>query len=222
MRVLIVLTSRGHTADPADRTGLWIEEFTAPWYAFRDAGLAITLASPAGGAVPTDPVGDAIAPAPASVARFRADPAARTALAATLPLDAVAGMAFDAIFYPGGLGPMFDLADDPRSIALLEQSLAAGTPTALVCHGQAALVGVRGLAGRRLTAFTRAEDEAAGLIARAPFVLEDRLRALGADFVHGPPDAPFIARDGALLTGQNPASAAPLATALLDALGIRA
>lgn len=219
MRILFVLTSRGHTANPADPTGLWIEEFTAPYYAFRDAGAEILLASPKGGAVPTDPVGDAVTPVPPSVARFRADPAAQAALAATRPLEAVADVPFDALFYPGGLGPMFDLADDARSIALLDRALAAGTPAALVCHGQAALVGLASLAGRRLTAFTRAEDEAAGLLARAPFVLENRLRARGVDFVHGPPDEPFIVRDGALLTGQNPASAEPLALALLDVLG---
>ncbi|AGH50779.1 ThiJ/PfpI domain-containing protein [Sphingomonas sp. MM-1] len=228
MRILFVLTSQGRMGAGDRPTGLWIEEFTAPYFLFRDAGAAITLASPLGGPVPTDPTGNAVKPVPPSVARFRDDAAAQSALTATRPLAAIAPhgfpQGFDAIFYPGGLGPMWDLAADPHSRTLIETAFAAATPIAFVCHGQAALAACRApdgrplVAGRRLTAFSRAEDEAAGLVTLAPFVLEDRLRALGADFRHGPPDAPFIVRDGHLLTGQNPASSLPLAEALLALL----
>ncbi|WP_380874586.1 dimethylallyltransferase [Sphingomonas sp. DBB INV C78] len=222
--ILIVLTSQARMGDTARRTGLWIEEFTAPYYAFREAGVELTLASPLGGPVPTDPTGDALTPAPPSVARFRHDPEAQAGLSATLPLAGIDPGDFDAIFYPGGLGPMWDLAADPHSTALVEHAVATAMPLAMVCHGQGALVNARGdngaplIAGRTLTAFSRAEDEAAGLVDLTPFVLEDRLRALGADYRAGSPDQPFIVEDANLLTGQNPASALPLALALLKRL----
>ena len=225
MRILIVVTSQATMGATSRPTGLWIEELAAPWFAFRDAGAQMTLASPRGGPAPTDPTGDAISPVPLSVARFRADAAATVALAATRPLSSIDAAAFDGIFYVGGMGPMWDLAEDRASIALIEAAAAAGQPLALVCHGPAALVNARAadgrplVAGRALTAFSRAEDEAAGLIPFAPFVLEDRLRALGADYRAGPPGAPFILRDGALLTGQNPAASQPLAEAMLALIG---
>lgn len=221
MHILIVVTSQATMGATPRPTGLWIEELAAPWFVFRDAGAQVTLASPAGGPAPTDPTGDAVSPVPPSVARFRTDPEALAALAATQPLSSVDRTAFDGIFYVGGMGPMWDLAEDAASIALVEAAFAAGQPLALVCHGPAALVNARAtdgrplVAGRALTAFSRVEDEAAGLIAVAPFVLEDRLRALGADYRAGPAGQPFIVRDGTLLTGQNPAASQPLAEAML-------
>lgn len=220
----MVVTSQATMGETDRRTGLWIEELAAPWLAFRDAGARITLASPKGGAAPTDPTGDAVAPPPASVTRFRHDDAAMAALAGTRPLSAIDRAAFDAIFYVGGIGPMWDLAEDATSIALIEAAHIARQPLAFVCHAQAALVHARAkngrplVAGRAITAFSRAEDDAAGLVGITPFVLEDRLRALDADYRCGPPDLPFICRDGALLTGQNPASSQMLADALLAAI----
>lgn len=225
MHVLIVVTSQASMGATARRTGLWIEELAAPWFVFRDAGVRVTLASPKGGPAPTDPTGDAVTPVPPSVARFRADADALAALAATHRLAAIDAAACDGIFYVGGLGPMWDLAEDAASIALVEAAMAARQPLALVCHAPAALVNARAadgrplVAGRALTAFSRAEDEAGGLVDIAPFVLEDRLRALGADYRAGPPDLPFVVRDGALLTGQNPAAAHPLAEAMLALIG---
>lgn len=224
MRILIVLTSQAVMGDTPRPTGLWIEEFTAPYFVFRDAGAQIILASPKGGAAPTDPTGDAWTPVPPSVARFRADPAARAALATTHRLADIDSAGFDAIFYPGGLGPMWDLVENIHSIALIEQAFSKNTPLAFICHGQAALAAARApdgrplVAGRTLTAFSRAEDEAAGLVALAPFVLEDRLRALGADYRCNPPHTPFVIRDDHLLTGQNPASSQMLGEALLGRL----
>ena len=224
MRILIVLTSQAVMGDTTRPTGLWIEEFTAPYFVLRDAGADIILASPKGGPVPTDPTGDAWTPVPPSVARFRADPAAQSALANTQPLASVDSAGFDAIFYPGGLGPMWDLASNPHSIRLIEQAFAHTQPIAFICHGQAALAAAHAsdgrplVAGRTLTAFSRAEDDSAGLIPLAPFILEDRLRALDADYRCGPPHAPFVLRDGALLTGQNPASSQMLGEALLALL----
>lgn len=217
----MVVTSQARMGETARPTGLWIEELAAPWLTFRDAGARVTLASPAGGPAPTDPTGDAVTPVPPPVARFRADAEAVAALAATRRLSSIDRAAFDGIFYVGGMGPMWDLAGNATSIALIEAAFAASQPLALVCHGPAALVSACAadgrplVAGRALTAFSRAEDEAAGLIPVAPFVLEDRLRALGADYRAGPPGQPFVVRDGALLTGQNPAASRPLAEAML-------
>ncbi|ARS29565.1 ThiJ/PfpI domain-containing protein [Sphingomonas sp. KC8] len=224
MRILIVLTSQAVMGETLRPTGLWIEEFAAPYFVLRDAGAEITLASPKGGAVPTDPTGDAWTPVPSSVARFRSDPAAQAALAETIPLARIDATGFDAIFYPGGLGPMWDLVENTRSIALIEQAFSRKIPIAFICHGQAALTAARMpdgrplVAGRTLTAFSRVEDEAAGLATLAPFILEDRLRALGADYRCGPPHAPFVVRDGPLITGQNPASSQMLGEALLALL----
>ncbi|SNS46159.1 Putative intracellular protease/amidase [Sphingomonas laterariae] len=225
MRLLFLLTSQARMGESDRPTGLWIEEFTAPYYVFRGAGADLVLASPKGGPVPTDPTGDAVTPVPPSVARFRADPQARAALADTRSLAGLRAADFDAIFVPGGLGPMWDLANDPHAIGLAQSAVADAIPLALVCHAPAMLVAARKadgtalVAGRTLTGFSRAEDEAAGLVPLAPFVLEDCLRTLDADFRCGPPDAPFVVRDGNLFTGQNPASSQPLAETLLRALG---
>jgi len=224
MRLLMVVTSQATVGDSARRTGLWIEELAAPWFTFRDAGAQVTLASPKGGPAPTDPTGDAVLPVPAPVSRFHADRQAMSALAATHPLSAIDASSFDGLFFVGGIGPMWDLAHDAEAMALIQSAFASGKALAFICHGQAALVNARApdgrplVAGRTLTAFSRIEDEAAGLVGITPFVLEDRLRELGADYRCGPPDQPFVVRDGALLTGQNPASSEPLAQAMLALL----
>lgn len=207
--------------DSGRATGLWIEELAAPWFVFHDAGARVTLASPLGGAAPTDPTGDSISPPPASVVRFRSDAGAMAALARTTPLSRIERGDFDGIFYVGGMGPMWDLAHHAGSIALIEAANRARQPLAFVCHAPASLTGARApdgsplVAGRAVTGFSRSEDEAAGLLDVAPFVLEDRLRSLGADYRAGPPGKPFVIADGALLTGQNPASSQALAEALL-------
>lgn len=225
VKILMVVTSQATMGDTSRPTGLWIEELATPWFVFRDAGAQVTIASPKGGRAPTDPTGDAVQPLPATVARFRADPTAMAALAETRVLRDVDRADFDAIFYVGGAGPMWDLVDDADSIALIEAASAAAQPLAFVCHGQAALLNAHAtdeqplVAGRAVTAFSRAEDDMAKLIGIAPFVLEDRLRALGADYRCGAPDMPFVQRDGALLTGQNPASSQPLAEAVLALIG---
>ena len=169
MKILFVLTSHDRLGDTGHKTGFWLEEFAAPYYVFKDAGAAITLASPAGGQPPLDPKSDEPDAQTAATERFRQDVQAQAALAATVPLAQVDAADFDAVFYPGGHGPLWDLANDPASIALLEAFERAGKPLGLVCHAPGALVKVRAangqplVAGRRVTGFTNSEEAAVGL-----------------------------------------------------------
>lgn len=224
-RILIVVTSHATLGDTGARTGLWVEELAVPYWRFVDAGHEVVIASPRGGAAPLEPKSLAAEGGNApEVERFLADPVARRLTADTLPLAAAGAAAFDALFLPGGHGTMWDLPTDPSVRRAVEDADAAGRVIAAVCHGPAGLVSaVRAdgrplVAGRRVTAFTNREEDAVGLSAVVPFLLETRLRELGAVFHAAPDWQPFAIRDGRLVTGQNPASSAAVADHVLDAL----
>ncbi len=224
MKILFVLTSHDRLGDTGHKTGFWLEEFAAPYYVFKDAGAAITLASPAGGQPPLDPKSDEPDAQTATTERFRQDVQAQAALAATVPLAQVDAADFDAVFYPGGHGPLWDLANDPASIALLEAFERAGKPLGLVCHAPGALVKVRAangqplVAGRRVTGFTNSEEAAVGLSAVVPFLIEDEFIRLGGHYQKGPDWQAHVVTDGRLVTGQNPGSSEGVAQALLSLL----
>lgn len=224
MKILMVLTSHDRLGDTGKRTGFWLEEFAAPYYVLKDAGHEITLVSPKGGEPPLDPKSDEPESQTEATRRFKGDQQAQAQLASTERLDVVRPTDFDAVFYPGGHGPLWDLSEDPQSKTLIEQMLAAGKPVALVCHAPAVLKNVTGEDGRplvahkRLTGFTNEEEEAVGLTDVVPFLLEDVLTQLGADFRKTEAFKPHVIRDGLLITGQNPASSEPAAEALLEAL----
>lgn len=220
MKILIVLTSHDRLGETGEKTGFWLEELAVPYYAFCDAGAVVTLASPNGGEPPSDPKSEAASVQTAATRRFGADLPALDALASTARLDSVSADAFDAVFYPGGHGPLWDLAEDPISIALIEAVHAAGKPVAAVCHGPAvfrhARAGGRPLvSGRRVTAFTNSEEAAVGLTQIVPFSVEDMLKQNGAVFERGPDWQPYAVQDGLLITGQNPASSERVADRLL-------
>ncbi len=224
MNILMVLTSHDQLGDTGKKTGFWLEEFAAPYYVLKDAGQEITLASPKGGQPPVDPKSDDPDAQTDATRRFKADPKAQAQLASTKRLDSVRSSDFDAVFYPGGHGPLWDLAEDPQSKALIEQTLADGKPVALVCHAPAVLKNVKAqdgdplVEGKSVTGFTDDEEEAVGLTNVVPFLLEDVLKQLGAQFSKAEPFKPHVVRDGLLITGQNPASSEPAAKALLEAL----
>jgi putative intracellular protease/amidase len=224
MNILIVLTSHDHLGDTGEKTGFWLEEFATPYYVLKDAGAAITLASPKGGQPPLDPKSDLPENQTEATKRFRADKAAQAALANTKELADVSANDFDAVFYPGGHGPLWDLSDNATSIALIEAFVRADKPVAAVCHAPAAFVNVRGkdgkylVRGKRVTGFTNAEEQAVGLTEVVPFLLEDRLKERGGVYSKGANWAPYAQVDGKLVTGQNPASSGPAAKALLNLL----
>lgn len=221
MRILIVLTSHDRLGDTGEKTGFWLEEFAAPYYTLKDAGAAVTLASPRGGEPPLDPKSALPDNQTEATRRFQADAAARAQLAATKPLAGLSAGDYDALFYPGGHGPMWDLAVDPVSIALVEAVIAGGKPVGAVCHAPAALTNARApdgsylVSGRRVTGFSNEEERAVRLDGVVPFLLEDRLRERGGLYRRGPAWAPHVEVDGLLATGQNPASSIPVARALL-------
>ena len=224
MHILMVLTSHDRLGDTGKKTGFWLEEFAAPYYVFKDAGAESTLASPRGGQPPLDPKSDEPEAQTEATTRFRTDAASSAALARTLPLAAVDPSRFDAVFYPGGHGPMWDLAESDESARLIESFARADKPVAAVCHAPAALRHVKGTDGRPLvdgkqvTGFTNSEEEGVGLTHVVPFLLEDMLRQAGAQFVRGPDWQPHVVTDGRLVTGQNPASSEAAARALLALL----
>ena len=224
MNILIVLTSHDQLGDTGEKTGFWLEEFATPYYVLKDAGAAITLASPKGGQPPLDPKSDLPENQTEATKRFRADKAAQAALANTKELADVSADDFDAVFYPGGHGPLWDLSDNATSIALIEAFVRADKPVAAVCHAPAAFVNVRGkdgkylVRGKRVTGFTNAEEQAVGLTEVVPFLLEDRLKERGGVYSKGANWAPYAQVDGKLVTGQNPASSGPAAKALLNLL----
>ncbi|EZP51668.1 type 1 glutamine amidotransferase domain-containing protein [Sphingomonas sp. RIT328] len=227
MNILIVLTSHDRLGDTGKPTGFWLEELAAPYYVFKDAGAAITLASPKGGQPPLDPKSDAPDAQTEATRRFLADAEAQAALAATVPLADVSTAEFDAVFYPGGHGPLWDLAEDATSIRLIEATLAADTPVGLVCHAPGALRHVKAadgtplVAGRTVTGFTNSEEAAVGLTEVVPFLVEDMLRDHGADYRHGADWQSYVVADGRLVTGQNPASSAEAAERLLAMIAPR-
>ena len=224
MKILMVLTSHDQLGDTGKKTGFWLEEFAAPYYVLRDADADITLASPKGGQPPLDPKSDAPDAQTKATERFKADPAAQAALAATEILSAIDASQFDGIFFPGGHGPLWDLATDADAKAIIESTLAADRPVALVCHAPAILTNVATpdgqplVHGRKVTGFTNAEEEAVGLTDIVPFLLESELKALGAHFSEGGTFKPHVVTDGLLITGQNPPSSEATAEALLAAL----
>jgi putative intracellular protease/amidase len=224
MRVLIVLTSHDQLGNTGKKTGFWLEELAAPYYAFKDAGAAITLASPKGGQPPLDPKSDEPNFQTDLTRRFNADAAALKQLAATVRLDSVKQEDFDTVFYPGGHGPMWDLAEDQHSIKLIESFLAAGKTIALVCHAPGVLHRVKTpdgkplVEGRTVTGFTNGEEEAVGLTTVVPFLVEDELMSLGATFSKVQNWGVHTVVDGQLITGQNPGSSGPTARRLIETL----
>jgi putative intracellular protease/amidase len=224
MKILMVLTSHEQLGNTGKKTGFWLEEFAAPYYLLKDAGAAVTLASPQGGQPPLDPKSDLPENQTEFTNRFHADTAAQTVLANTKKLTDVSAREFDAVFYPGGHGPMWDMPDNPTSIALLEAFVQADKPVGAVCHAPVALVNVRGkngdylVKGKRVTGFTNSEEEAVGLTTVVPFLLENRLKERGGIYSKGADWAPYVQVDGKLVTGQNPASSRPGAEALLKLL----
>ncbi|MDT8450528.1 MAG: type 1 glutamine amidotransferase domain-containing protein [Wenzhouxiangellaceae bacterium] len=222
MKILMVLTSHDRLGNSGEKTGFWLEEFAAPYYAFVDAGAEVALASPKGGQPPLDPKSDEPDQQTAATRRFGEDEKAQRALANTLPLAEIDPGAFDAVFYPGGHGPLWDLAGDPRSIEIIRAMLESNRPVAAVCHAPAVLTEVKGrdggyvVAGRRVTGFTNTEEDAVGLTDTVPFLVEDRLKQRGGQFRRGDDWASHVEVDGLLVTGQNPASSAAAAEAVID------
>lgn len=223
-RILMVLTSHDRLGDTGKKTGFWLEEFAAPYYAFVDAGAQVTLASPKGGQPPIDPKSDEPDAQTDATRRFAADPAAQQALASTKVLDEVRAEDFDALFYPGGHGPLWDLAEDPRSVALIERFSALGKPVGAVCHAPAVLRHAKGadgaplVNGRAVTGFSNTEEEAVQLTDVVPFLVEDMLVANGGQYSRSADWQSHVAVDGMLVTGQNPASSEAAAHALLKLL----
>lgn len=223
MKILMVLTSHDQLGDTGKKTGFWLEEFATPYYAFLDAGAKITVASPKGGQPPLDPKSDTPDGQTETTKRFKKDAAAQAVLATTAKLADVRAEDHDAIFYPGGHGPMWDLAEDARSIALIEAFYGAGKPVAAVCHGPAVLHRAvsRGepiVKGKRVTGFTNTEEEAVQLTKIVPFLVEDELKRLGGLYEKAGDFQSFAITDGHLVTGQNPASSTAVAQHVLKLL----
>ncbi|RKP59115.1 type 1 glutamine amidotransferase domain-containing protein [Pararobbsia silviterrae] len=221
MKVLMVLTSHDQLGTTGRKTGFWLEELAAPYYAFKDAGAEIVLASPKGGQPPLDPKSNEPAFQTDTTRRFEADAQATAQLATTVRLDSVDQADFDTVFYPGGHGPLWDLAEDAHSIALIESFLAAHKPVALVCHAPGVLRHVKQpdgrplVDGKRVTGFTNTEEAAVGLTDIVPFLVEDELKAKGGLFSRGDDWGSYVVSDGLLTTGQNPASSHAAALRLL-------
>ena len=227
MNILMVLTSHDRLGDTGKKTGFWLEEFAAPYYVFKDAGATLTLASPAGGQPPLDPKSDEPDAQTEATHRFRADRQAQAALAHTVTLSSVRAEDFDAVFYPGGHGPLWDLAQDADSIRLIEAMIAGAKPVAAVCHAPGVLGRVKGpdgaplVKGKRVTGFTNTEEAAVGLTEVVPFLVEDMLVRSGGQYSKAGDWEPYVLTDGLLVTGQNPASSEPGAHALLALLKAR-
>jgi putative intracellular protease/amidase len=227
MKILMVLTSHDQLGNTGRKTGFWLEEFAAPYFVFRDAGIDLTIASPKGGQPPLDPKSDLPENQTPAMTRFKKDAAALKVLANTVKLTDVKAENFDTVFYSGGHGPMWDLAESPDSIALLESFYNSGKPIALVCHSPGVLrhvtyQGAPLVKGKHVTGFTNGEETEVQLTKVVPFLVEDELLRLGAIFEKKADWQPFFVMDGRLITGQNPASSTVTAQALLKVLGERA
>jgi putative intracellular protease/amidase len=224
MKVLMVITSHDQLGNTGRKTGFWLEEFAAPYYVFKEAGASLTLASPKGGRPPLDPKSNEPEFRTDVTIRFENDAAAEAQLGKTVRLDTVRQEDFDTVFYPGGHGPMWDLAEDPNSVKLIESFLAAGKPISVVCHSTGALRHVKTADGkplvkdREVTGFTNGEEAAVGLTDVVPFLVENEMLKLGAIFSKRVDWAPHVVTDGLLITGQNPHSSGPAAKALLAKL----
>lgn len=224
MKILIVLTSHDTLGNTGEKTGFWLEELAAPYYVFIDAGAELTLASPNGGQPPLDPKSNEPDSQTDSTNRFKVDPVATKALANTRTLSEVSMSDFDAIFYPGGHGPLWDLTESPESIALIETAITSGKPVAAVCHAPGVLSHVKNIdgqplvAGKAVTGFSNSEEEAVGLTDVVPFLVEDMLKANGGQYSKEADWTPHVETDGLLVTGQNPASSELTAHKLLELL----
>ena len=223
MNILMVLTSHDKLGDTGKKTGFWLEEFAAPYYAFLDAGVNVTLASPAGGQPPLDPSSDTEDAQTKDTKRFKDDKDAQERLANTKKLAEVKAEDFDSVFYPGGHGPLWDLAVDKNSIELIENFVKQDKPVAFVCHSPAALKNVKIdgeylVKGKKVTGFTNTEEEGVGLTDVVPFLLEDVLKANGGHYEKGADWESYVVEDGLLITGQNPASSEEAAKRLLAKL----
>ncbi|MGF7212980.1 putative intracellular protease/amidase [Skermanella aerolata] len=223
MKILMVLTSHDQLGNTGRKTGFWLEEFAAPYYVFRDADVELTLASVKGGQPPIDPKSDLPENQTPAMTRFKNDPAAQKDLASTVKLGGMRSDNFDAVFYPGGHGPMWDLVDNTDSIALIESFYNSGKPVAAVCHAPAVLhrvvyQGAPIVKGKRVTGFANSEEEEVQLTHVVPFLVEDKLKQLGGLFEKAPNWQSFVITDGRLITGQNPASSTAGAQALLTLL----
>lgn len=220
----MVLTSHSQLGNTGRQTGFWLEELAAPYYVFKDAGAQVTLASPAGGLPPLDPKSDEADAQTDATRRFQSDAAAQSALAHTARLATVSGEAFDAVFYPGGHGPLWDLAEDADSIRLIETMAAARKTVAAVCHAPAVLRhaktpdGQPFVKGRQVTGFANSEEDASQLSEVVPFLVQDMLVENGGKYSKVPNWQAHVVIDGHLVTGQNPASSAAAARAVLDQL----
>lgn len=221
-KILMILTSHDRLGDTGEKTGFWLEEFAAPYYVFKDAGAEITLASPQGGQPPLDPKSDEEDFQTDATRRFKEDPEAQELLANTERLDEIYPTQYDAVFYPGGHGPMWDLAENADSRRIIETFVNGDLPLGAVCHAPAVFrhtqteAGEPLVKGRRVTGFTNGEEEGVGLTDVVPFLLEDMLKEKGADYSKGEDWAPYVLVDGKLVTGQNPASSEEAAKKLLE------
>jgi putative intracellular protease/amidase len=224
INILMVLTSHDKLGNTGKKTGFWLEEFAAPYYVFKDAGARIALASPLGGQPPLDPKSDEPDSQTAATKRFKADAEAIKVLRTTQKLSDIRAADFDAVFYPGGHGPLWDLAEDTHSISLIESLYAAGKPIAAVCHAPGVLRHVRMtngdplVKGKRVTGFANTEEAAVQLTKIVPFLVEDTLKECGGDYSKGADWQPYVLVDGTLITGQNPASSEVAAQKLLGLL----
>jgi putative intracellular protease/amidase len=224
MNVLIVLTSHGDLGTTGEKTGFWVEEFAAPYYVLADAGAELTIASPKGGQPPVDPKSEAPDAQTPATKRFYSDNEAIDKVAHSLKLSEINQADYDAVFYPGGHGPLWDLANDETSIHLIGDFYNHQKPIAFVCHAPAALIKVKDKGGKPLvkdkevTGFSDSEEEAVGLTKIVPFLLENKLKKLGAKYSKGDNWSSFVKKDGLLITGQNPASSAEAARLLLSTL----
>lgn len=224
MKILMVLTSHDELGDTGNKTGFWLEEFAAPYYVFKDAGAEIKLASPKGGQPPLDPSSNTDDAQTDATKRFKADDTAQKDLANTGVLSSISADGFDAIFYPGGHGPLWDLAEDSDSKTLIEAFAARDRPIGAVCHAPAVFRHPKGtdgkplVSGKTVTGFSNTEEEGVGLTDVVPFLVEDMLNANGADYQKGDDWASFVVTDGKLVTGQNPASSEEAARKLLSLL----
>jgi len=224
MKVLFVLTSHSELGNTGKKTGFWVEEFAAPYYVMADAGVDITLASPKGGQPPIDPKSEAPDAQTAATKRYFADEALKEKMANTKRLADVNAANFDAVFYPGGHGPLWDLYNDKHSIALIQNFWTAGKPVAAVCHAPSALLNVTNekgeplVKGKKVTGFTNTEEEAVQLTNVVPYLLEDELKAKGGNYSRSSDWSAYVVQDGMLITGQNPASSEEAAKKLLALL----
>jgi putative intracellular protease/amidase len=224
MKIALILTSHDQLGNTGHKTGFWLEELAAPYYVFKDAGATLTLASPKGGQPPLDPSSDKPDAQTDATKRFKQDPEAQQALAHTVKLDTIKAADFDAIFYPGGHGPLWDLAEDKHSIDLIEKAYAAGKPVAVVCHAPGVLRHVKAangeplVKGKAVTGFSNTEEEAVQLTKVVPFLVEDMLKENGGIYSKKADWQPYVVSAGNLITGQNPASSGPAAEEMLKQL----